>query len=99
MIKIPDIEKLKNIFPNISELTFINKGGYKAVYKGIINNSNGQIKQTYGLILGPGNVTNSGYLAYINFTTLNISGQSLLDLFDVGITNETAYFPNINANG
>jgi hypothetical protein len=74
--------------------------GYVTLFNnGIIDDSIGQIKQTYGLILGPGNVTNSGYLAYINFTTMNISGQSLLDLFDVGVTNETAYFPNNNANG
>jgi len=58
---------------------------------GIIDNTNGIISEIYGLIIGTGNVTNPGSLININFTAGDTTASSIIDLVNVGITNETSY--------
>jgi hypothetical protein len=65
---------------------------------GTINNGLGQITNVYGLIMGPGNVSNPGSLVSINFSTVG-TGVSSIQLTDVGITNETQYVPLSVVNG
>ena len=58
---------------------------------GIIDNTNGDISQIYGLIIGTGTVTNPGILVHINFIAgINVA-SSIIDLINVGITNEQSY--------
>jgi len=74
--------------------------GYTTFFNaGIINNSAGTIVEVYGLIVGTGNVSDSGTLVNISFTGGLLTGISGLDLYDVGITNETAYIPISLVNG
>ena len=78
-----------NIFSGYS--TFFNSG--------IINNSAGTIINVYGLILGAGNVTGNGSFVNISFTSKVASGVSSINLYDVGVTNETIYVPINVTNG
>ena len=66
---------------------------------GIINNSAGTLVNVYGLIMGVGNVSSNGSLVIINITSLSSSGISGLNLYEVGVTNETAYVPLSVNNG
>ena len=66
---------------------------------GTIDNENGRIKQVYGLIIGPGNVTESGSLVEISFTSQNSIGSAQVSLYNVGITNETSYISVSLADG
>lgn len=58
---------------------------------GTINNVTGTVIDIYGLIVGDGNVTDSGTFVTISCTAKDVSGISALDLSGVGVTNETAY--------
>lgn len=72
--------------------------GYNTFFnKGNINNTAGKIENIYNLILGQGNVTESGTFIRVKFTAKQNMGTSLIDLYDVGVTNEQAYI-NINVN-
>jgi len=74
--------------------------GYSTYFNsGIINNSDGTIINVYGLILGPGNVSSPGSFATINFSAKSTSGISSLNLYDVGVTNETEYISIDVTNG
>ncbi|MDH7506316.1 MAG: cohesin domain-containing protein [Candidatus Thermoplasmatota archaeon] len=66
---------------------------------GVINNSDGTIINVYGLILGQGNVTDPGSFVTICFTAKNFSGISDLNMYYLGVTNETAYVPTSIVNG
>jgi hypothetical protein len=73
--------------------------GYQTFFSsGIIDNVNGTIINIYDLILGQGNVTESGFLANITFTCLQLK-TSPLTLYDVGITNESDYINITVQNG
>lgn len=61
-------------------------------HMGIINNSNGVIKNIYEVVIGQGNVTSDGVLFTVNFTAL-CNGSAFVELYDVGLTNETRYLP------
>jgi hypothetical protein len=65
--------------------TFFNPGN--------INNTDGTIVNIYGLIMESGNVTEPGIFATISFTAEPTFGTSILDIYDVGVTNETGYIP------
>jgi len=66
--------------------------GYSTFFNsGFINNTTGSIVDVYGLITGTGNVTGNGTLVSINVTAIDITGSSLIGLYDVGVTNETEY--------
>jgi hypothetical protein len=71
--------------------TFFNEGS--------INHSHGKITSIYSLILGPGNVSTQGDLVEITFTTYPVEGNTEIELFNVGITNETTYLPITLLNG
>ncbi len=66
--------------------------GYTTFFNsGTINNNAGNIVDIYGLILGSGNVSNPGTLISISLTAKTTNGYSLLNLYNVGVTNETEY--------
>ncbi|UCF12942.1 MAG: hypothetical protein JSW06_01465 [Thermoplasmatales archaeon] len=66
--------------------------GYETYFNsGTIYNTAGAVVDVYGLIEGLGNVTGNGTLVSINLIAKNVEGTSALGLYDVGITNETAY--------
>jgi len=74
--------------------------GYETFFNsGTINNVAGTIVDVYGLILGPGNVSDNGSLIIVNITSLSTSGISNLNLYDVGVTNESEYVPVSVING
>jgi len=66
---------------------------------GVINNSAGTVVNVYGLILGAGNVSDSGSFVIFNMSSLSSSGVSALCLYDVGVTNETEYVSITVNNG
>jgi hypothetical protein len=61
-------------------------------HMGIINNSNGEIKNIYEVVMGQGNVTSDGVLFTVNFTALR-NGSSSIELIKFGMTNESMYLP------
>lgn len=63
-----------------------------------IDNVNGTITKLYDLIVGQGNVTGPGTLITINFTSIALSGVSLIQISDAGVTNETEYL-NLSTYG
>ena len=74
--------------------------GYSTYFNsGTINNTAGTVVDVYNLIIGLGNVSVNGTLVSINFTAKNVTGISTMDLYDVGVTNETAYVPIAVNNG
>jgi len=68
----------------VGKTTFFNAG--------TIQNSNGKIINIYDLIIGPGNVTTQGNLITISFTAVGY-GTSAVEIYNVGLTNETMYIP------
>ena len=74
--------------------------GYSTFFNaGTIDNNAGTIVGIYGLILGPGNVSDPGTLVSISFTGEANAGSSIIGIYDVGITNESAYIPITLVNG
>ncbi|UCF12943.1 MAG: PKD domain-containing protein [Thermoplasmatales archaeon] len=66
--------------------------GYPTFFNaGIIDNNIGTIVDVFGLIMGDGNVTDSGTFVTISFTAKNASGTSSLDIYDVGVADEIGY--------
>jgi len=70
--------------------------GYSTFFcNGTINNAAGSINNVFGLIIGPGNVSDNGTLVTISFTARDKSGTSALEFIDVGtwtsVVNETGY--------
>ncbi len=72
-----------NIFDGFT--TFFNDGA--------INNNQGTIKGIYNLIIGSGNTSTNGTLVEISGTALNNFGFIDIELYEVGLTNESAYIP------
>lgn len=58
---------------------------------GTIDNTHGKIEQIYGLIIGQGNVSESGTLVEVSFSAQNSIGSSDISIYNLGITNETQY--------
>jgi len=90
--------------PSLLHANMVTEGaiftGYTTFFNaGTINNTAGTIVDVYGLILGNGNVSTPGTLVCLSFTAQPTSGSSPISLFDVGITNETAYVPVTISNG
>jgi uncharacterized repeat protein (TIGR02543 family) len=83
---------------SVSEGTIFS--GYTTFFNaGTINNTVGTIVNIYGLIVGVGGVTNPGTLVSLSFTAQAASGSTSIGLYDVGITNDTAYVPITVTNG
>ena len=77
---------------SVSEGNFFN-AYWTFFVPGIIENENGTIINIYDLIIWNGNVSSSGILVSINFTAL-AEGNSVIELYDVGLCNETQYVVN-----
>ena len=74
--------------------------GYTTFFNdGTINNVAGTITDIYGLIVGAGGVSSPGTLVNISFTAQAASGTTSIGLYDVGVTNNTAYVPITVTNG
>jgi len=58
---------------------------------GTIDNNEGEIKDVFGLIMGQGNVSESGSLVSISFTATQNVGTTSLVLNGVGLTDEYGY--------
>jgi len=67
--------------------TFYNAGDIKT----------GCIENMYNLILGKGNTTTPGSLVRITFLAIEC-GETTINLYDTGITNETQYLPYTTSN-
>jgi len=83
--------------PTILQANSVTEGnifsGYTTFFNpGIINNTAGKIINIYNLIIGLFNITESGSFVDISFTAID-TGTSYLDLYKVGVTNETQYIP------
>lgn len=57
---------------------------------GTVNNTIGQLNDVYAVIIGSGNVTDSGSLLTVTFEAVG-TGTAWINLSDVGATNETTY--------
>lgn len=55
------------------------------------DNQQGLLYDIYSLIMGQGMVTNQGVLFTANFKVFDCSGDTTVEIFDVGLTNETSY--------
>ena len=74
--------------------------GYTTIFNtGTIDNNAGNIVNIYGLIFGSGNVSIPGTLVNISLTAKSTIGFSLLNLYNVGVTNETEYVSIIVNDG
>ena len=74
--------------------------GYDTFFNaGTINNTAGTVVDVYGLIMGSGNVSDSGTFVSVSCTAKDVSGTSTLALSSVGVTNETAYVSITVNNG
>ena len=60
----------------------------------VINNTNGEIKDVYDLIVGQGNVTSTKPIFYVMFQA-KAYGRAYINLSGVGITNETKYLTGL----
>jgi len=66
--------------------------GYPTFFNsGTIDNSAGVIDNVYNLIISSDDVSNPGTLVTISFTSKMRNGVSVLNLLNVGITNQTGY--------
>ena len=65
---------------------------------GVINNTAGTLINIYSVDLNHTMETDDGTLAIISFTVIG-EGESYLELYDVGICNETNYVPRQVVNG
>lgn len=83
------MDKLQLI--SVSSGTIFN--GYQVFFSnGTVNTSSGKLEKLYSVILGSGNVSDSGSLISITFKSLK-AGIAPIVLENVGICNETAYLP------
>jgi parallel beta-helix repeat protein len=74
--------------------------GYTTFFNpGTVNNTDGTIVTLYDFIVGSGNVSDPGMFITISCTAGSIPGNTSLDLYDVGICNETSYVPLTVCNG
>ena len=82
--------------PSLLQANSVTEGGFFQNYTtffnaGNIDNAVGSIADVYGLIIGPGNVSDSGSLITISFTAKQNSGTSSFSLNGVGVTDESGY--------
>ena len=82
--------------PSLLQVNSVSEGdifnGYSTFFNsGTIDNIAGSVTDVYGLITGVGNVTSTGSFVVISVTAKGVSGVSSIDLYDVGVTNESEY--------
>jgi len=90
--------------PSLLQVNSVTEGnifnGYSTYFNaGTIDNTSGTVVDIYGLIIGTGNVSDSGAFVMINITAKSVSGTSTLGLSSVGVTNETSYVSVAVNNG
>jgi len=90
--------------PSLLQVNSVTEGnifdGYSTYFNaGTIDNTSGTVVDIYGLIIGAGNVTDSGTFVTINITAKSVSGTTTLGLSSVGVTNETSYVSITVNNG
>jgi hypothetical protein len=90
--------------PSLLQANAVTEGnifhGYTTFFNaGTINNVAGTIIDVYGLILGAGSVSAPGTFVSLSFTARSASGTSTVNLYGVGVTNETTYVPITVSNG
>jgi len=66
---------------------------------GTIDNTAGTIVRIYSVIIGSGNVSDSGTLVTISLTALDSAGTSSLNLYETGVTDEAGYLSIIVNDG
>jgi len=84
--------------PLLLEVNSVSEGdifnGYSTFFNsGNIDNTNGVISNVYGLITGPGMVSDPGSFIDISFTSKINTGISDIGLLNVGVTNNNSYVP------
>jgi hypothetical protein len=82
--------------PSYLEAISVSEGdifdGYPTFFnQGVIDNDEGVINNLFGLIVGPGNVSDSGRLVSVTFHAKSNAGLSTLSLVNPGVTNELGY--------
>jgi len=90
--------------PSIVQMNVVSEGtlfdGYQNFPNlGTIDNIGGRIRDVFDLILGLGNVSTEGTCISVNGVALSSAGNAAIQLYDVGVTNETGYLPIIIING
>ena len=74
--------------------------GYTSFFsEGVIDNTAGTVSGVLGVILGPGNVTVNGTLLSVSCTAKDALGTSTIDLYHIGLTDETQYVSLIVNDG
>jgi len=81
--------------PSVLSIESVTEGnifsGYDTFYNnGTIDNTAGELNDVFSVIVGSGNVTDSGSLIIVTFEAIG-SGIAWINLTDVGITDETSY--------
>lgn len=82
--------------PTLFEINTVVQGtlftGYPSFFsEGVIDNTEGTVSNILGVILGSGNVTTNGTLLTVPCTAKETLGSSTIDLYNVGLTDETQY--------
>ncbi len=90
--------------PSYLEALSVSEGdifeGYPTFFNsGVIDNAEGVITNLFGLIVGPGNVSDPGSLVSVTFHAKSNAGLSTLSLVNVGVTNEMGYISIEKQNG
>lgn len=85
---------------SVTEGTLFTQNGSSTYFNnGTINNSEGIVRNIFGVILGPGNISTSGTFVTLNFTASGQSGTSDILLSNVLISDPNALaFPLITSN-
>ena len=72
---------------SVTEGNLFKQSGANTLFNpGTINNAAGTVTLVYGYILGKRNISTPGTFAIINFTARNPAGESMLELFNVKIS-------------
>jgi len=82
--------------PSLLQINSVTEGNIFSSYNtfastGTIDNTAGTVADIYSLIIGSGNVTDSGTLVTISLTALDSTGTSTIDIYDAGVTDEAGY--------
>ena len=90
--------------PSLLEANSVEEGdifnGYPTFFSsGTIDNTAGVIDDIYNLIVNSNDVSDPGTLVTISFTSKMSGGTSILNLLNVGITNDTGYVPLLVNDG
>jgi len=91
--------------PSIIQISNVSIGNFFKNYSTfitpnmVIDNINGSITKSYGLVLGQGNISEKGTILKINYTALDLDGATDIKIEKLGITNETQYLDHIKNDG